>query len=714
MGGVRRARDLEPVPRPHRPRHRPRRPVYGDYTDFLLFLSDIAVLATLGFWVLSLVLQRRRLSFGPRFLVVARGAAAGGRVAGGPVRGRRVAGRVHRAAARCCSPRSRSTSSNELERLDRIVAPVAAMIVVQAIVGIGQVVGQSSLGLSWLGRVRTSRRTSGSASSPRATGRASCARYGLTDHPNILGGRPRVGAGPPRRCARDPARARALLATSPCSSLGVAALLAHVLARAPGSPGGRAGRDGRDARRAATIGTSLRRLGDRVRGGPDRRRAVRRAVPPTRSAPRTDDVGRASPPRPLGRRTRGAGRATTTKIVVEHPVLGVGIGTLPLAMRGAPIPRSSTTYQPASVVLLDVTAETGMSGAPPTRSLLVAPWLALLRRRRWTPELAVASGALAALTRRRAVRLLHLVLLGRADLGVARARRCGPSRTATRGARHAEVELADARLTCSSSRSSRYLAILLARCSSTAMNFIYLTVRRAAHGRPAARGARSRETWPMVTVQLPIYNELYVAGRLIDDVGADRLPGRPARDPGPRRLDRRDRDDRGRARRRLADKGVDITHVRRDGPRGVQGGRARATGSTLARGELHRDLRRRLRAAGPTSSARAVPAMVADPGLAFVQARWGHVNRDFSLLTRLQAVAIDGHFGIEQAGRWATRLLLQLQRHGRRLAAQRAARRGRLAGRHADRGPRHLVPRVPRAAGGRATSATSRRRRSCR
>src|SRR5262249_10486272 len=51
---------------------------------------------------------------------------------------------------------------------------------------------------------------------------------------------------------------------------------------------------------------------------------------------------------------------------------------------------------------------------------------------------------------------------------------------------------------------------------------------------------------------------------------------------------------------------------------------------------------------------RAVPVLVADPGLAFVQARWGHVNRDSSMLTRLQAIAIDGHFGIEQAGRWAT------------------------------------------------------------
>jgi hypothetical protein len=50
----------------------------------------------------------------------------------------------------------------------------------------------------------------------------------------------------------------------------------------------------------------------------------------------------------------------------------------------------------------------------------------------------------------------------------------------------------------------------------------------------------------------------------------------------------------------------------------------------------------------------ALPRLIADDGLAFVQARWDHINRDYSLLTRLQALAIDGHFAIEQAARWGT------------------------------------------------------------
>lgn len=48
---------------------------------------------------------------------------------------------------------------------------------------------------------------------------------------------------------------------------------------------------------------------------------------------------------------------------------------------------------------------------------------------------------------------------------------------------------------------------------------------------------------------------------------------------------------------------------------------------------------------------RTVPALVADPGLAFVQARWGHANRDKNWLTRVQGLLLDAHFAVEQEGR---------------------------------------------------------------
>jgi cellulose synthase/poly-beta-1,6-N-acetylglucosamine synthase-like glycosyltransferase len=47
-----------------------------------------------------------------------------------------------------------------------------------------------------------------------------------------------------------------------------------------------------------------------------------------------------------------------------------------------------------------------------------------------------------------------------------------------------------------------------------------------------------------------------------------------------------------------------------------------------------------------------VPALVADNGLCFVQARWGHANRDTNWLTRTQGLLLDSHFAVEQEARF--------------------------------------------------------------
>jgi cellulose synthase/poly-beta-1,6-N-acetylglucosamine synthase-like glycosyltransferase len=49
---------------------------------------------------------------------------------------------------------------------------------------------------------------------------------------------------------------------------------------------------------------------------------------------------------------------------------------------------------------------------------------------------------------------------------------------------------------------------------------------------------------------------------------------------------------------------------------------------------------------------RTVPALIADQGLAYVQARWGHANRNKNWLTRAQGVLLDAHFAVEQEGRF--------------------------------------------------------------
>jgi predicted ferric reductase len=85
-------------------------------------------------------------------------------------------------------------------------------------------------------------------------------------------------------------------------------------------------------------------------------------------------------------------------VAASHPLVGTGLGTLPVAVRSA---RPGLTFdlQPAPIVILDVAAEVGLVGAACYGVVLVAPWLALwFGRRRWTPELVAASASLAALT----------------------------------------------------------------------------------------------------------------------------------------------------------------------------------------------------------------------------------------------------------------------------------------------------------------------------
>jgi cellulose synthase/poly-beta-1,6-N-acetylglucosamine synthase-like glycosyltransferase len=48
---------------------------------------------------------------------------------------------------------------------------------------------------------------------------------------------------------------------------------------------------------------------------------------------------------------------------------------------------------------------------------------------------------------------------------------------------------------------------------------------------------------------------------------------------------------------------------------------------------------------------RTMPFFLQDAKLALIQTRWGHLNADTSLLTRVQSIGIDGHFMIEQAAR---------------------------------------------------------------
>ncbi|MCH8332000.1 MAG: glycosyltransferase [Bacteroidetes bacterium] len=160
--------------------------------------------------------------------------------------------------------------------------------------------------------------------------------------------------------------------------------------------------------------------------------------------------------------------------------------------------------------------------------------------------------------------------------------------------------------------------------------------------------ADNDEQLPIVTVQLPIYNELYVVERLIDAVASFDYPKSKLE---IQILD--DSDDK--TVELIANKvdqykqqGIDIVHFRRPNRKGYKAG-ALHEGLEAAKGEFiaifDADFIPR-----PEFLRRTVPYFK-DETIGAVQTKWEHINRDYSLLTKLQAFGLDAHFSIEQKGR---------------------------------------------------------------
>ncbi len=160
---------------------------------------------------------------------------------------------------------------------------------------------------------------------------------------------------------------------------------------------------------------------------------------------------------------------------------------------------------------------------------------------------------------------------------------------------------------------------------------------------------RAAAAWPFVTVQLPIFNERTVAARLIESVGALDYPRERFE---IQVLDDSDDETTAIAERAvvaLRARGVEARVLRRTDRTGFKAG-ALDWGMQRARGELlcifdadflpDRDFLRRI-----------VPHFD-DPSVGMAQARWGHVNREQSALTRAQATLLDGHFVIEHKVRY--------------------------------------------------------------
>src|SRR5687767_11918630 len=156
------------------------------------------------------------------------------------------------------------------------------------------------------------------------------------------------------------------------------------------------------------------------------------------------------------------------------------------------------------------------------------------------------------------------------------------------------------------------------------------------------------DTLPVITVQLPIYNEMYVADRLIDSVCELDYPRELLE---IQVLDDSTDETRivaERAVQRQAARGIDICYLHRADRTGYKAGALEA-GMKVAKGEFIAIFDADFI---PTEDflRRTVPFFV-DAKVAMVQARWGHINQDYSLLTKIQSILLDAHFVLEHGGR---------------------------------------------------------------
>lgn len=153
---------------------------------------------------------------------------------------------------------------------------------------------------------------------------------------------------------------------------------------------------------------------------------------------------------------------------------------------------------------------------------------------------------------------------------------------------------------------------------------------------------------PRITVQLPMYNERFVAERIIEQACRIEYP--------PDLLEIQVLDDSTdetveiaqRTVTRMRATGLDVTYVHRDDRTGYKAGALEA-GLKTAKGEFIAIFDADF--VPPRNILLDTVQHFTDPGVGMVQCRWDHLNRNTSLLTHAQAILLDGHFVIEHTAR---------------------------------------------------------------
>ena len=153
---------------------------------------------------------------------------------------------------------------------------------------------------------------------------------------------------------------------------------------------------------------------------------------------------------------------------------------------------------------------------------------------------------------------------------------------------------------------------------------------------------------PMVTIQLPVFNEMYVMDRLLDNIAKIDYP----KDKLEIQVLDDSTDESVQSTRahieKLQASGLDIKHMTRTDRKGFKAG-ALKEGLKTAKGEFIAIFDADFL---PKKNwlKRTIP-FFKNEDIGVVQTRWGHINRNYSLLTKIQAFALDAHFTLEQVGR---------------------------------------------------------------
>jgi cellulose synthase/poly-beta-1,6-N-acetylglucosamine synthase-like glycosyltransferase len=153
---------------------------------------------------------------------------------------------------------------------------------------------------------------------------------------------------------------------------------------------------------------------------------------------------------------------------------------------------------------------------------------------------------------------------------------------------------------------------------------------------------------PYITVQLPMYNEQFVVDRLVEAVCSMHYP--------KDRLEIQVLDDSTDETKNVAKEIVDryaalghpIVYIHRENRHGFKAG-ALEEGLHIAKGEFIAIFDADF--VPPPEWLMQVIHHFAEPEIGMVQTRWGHLNRDYSMLTQIEAILLDGHFVLEHGAR---------------------------------------------------------------